>query len=71
MTTQHTTTGAGNSAAQLRAFLAKHARLERIYQARECSEGHLECSTQSGGMCSAQAQIDLAEILGVSIEDLD
>lgn len=72
MRTQNTTTGAGNStAAQLRKFLAQHARLERIYQTRECCEGHSGCSTRSGGMCSAQAQIDLAEILGVSIEDLN
>jgi hypothetical protein len=72
MKTQNITTGAGNTtAAQLRKFLAQHARLERIYQTRECCEGHSECSTRSGGMCSAQAQVDLAEILGVSIEDLD
>jgi hypothetical protein len=72
MTTQHTTTGAAdNAAAQLRKFLVQHARLERIYQARECCEGHLGCSTRSGGMCSAQAQIDLADILGVSVEELD
>jgi hypothetical protein len=72
MRTQNTTTGAGTTtAAQLRKFLAQHARLENIYQARECSEGHLGCSTRSGGMCSAQAQVDLAESLGVSIEDLD
>jgi len=64
-------TGAGTSAAQLRKFLAQHARLERIYQTRECCEGHSGCSTRSGGMCSAQAQVDLAAILGVSIEDLD
>jgi len=70
MTTQHTTTGAGTSAAQLRKFLAQHARLERIYQARECCEGHQGCSTRSGGACSAQAQIDLADILGVSVEEL-
>ena len=71
MKTHTTQTGAGVTAAQLRKFLAQHARLARIYQTRECCEGHSECSTRSGGMCSAQAQIDLAEILGVSIEDLD
>jgi hypothetical protein len=62
---------ANTTAAQLRKFLAQHARLERIYQARECCEGHLGCSTRSGGMCSAQAEIDLADMLGVSAEELN
>jgi hypothetical protein len=72
MTTHTRTTDAANTtAAQLRKFLAQHARLENIYQARECCEGHLGCSTRSGGMCSAQAQIDLADMLGVGIEELN